>query len=600
MISDFFTNFAAFLIDKAQNFKDRAIKINFLNQMCMNKNLFSGLAALLLCSAFTSCSHDVEFDSQAVEDNIKSTYEQAFMARFGTPASDQDWGFGSSASARTRADMSAPAPTYVGPTFNNVMTTAATNTGNAFRNNQVTYGQIEFLKDYQSWDNSGWSDVFYQINAKPVASTYSDDKLAELRTAIEAKIPEGHNNLATATEAGYSLTTKGGPVTLTPIYHDSSSGDLISYYYYPAGAKPSIAQIKSMKKYTVGYISDPNICRNNTKDFHHVTYSLVYYDEATGKASYEFPANYVINFIISNVDLKNSHDIAIFDKVERGQVKTKNIHNYPEYYGDGELNATIHSSGMSQWNLPACNGAITDNNTPHAAVFSIGENNYVGFEDWKDFDYNDVIFEVKGTGGGIIIPPVDEWEELRVIAEDLTVSQSTDFDFNDVVFDVRRYTQTTENHTKNDVELILRAAGGTLPLYVSGQEVHELFGVPVNVMVNTNAQSKGLSGADKQPVTIKLTSSDYTGSTIGEIANSIDVYVIKNGLPCHLFAPVGEIASKIGVKCDFIWCDERQDIDNKYSLVGVPSLFKNWVQGIYPADDWYQFAYDMILQYPVK
>ena len=568
----------------------------------MRKNLFTGVAALVFCGVFTSCSHDVEFDGQAVENSIRNTYDQAFKARFGNPAPNQTWGFGSSANALTRAGETAPAPTYVGPTFNAQMAEAATKTGDAFRNNQVNYNQIEFLKNYQAWDQSGWTDEFYQIQAKPVASTYSADYLAQVRDIILTEIPEGTNNLSKATQAGYSLTTKGGPVTLTPIYHNSSSGDMISYYYYPKNAKPSVAEIKRMKKYTIGYMSDPDVCKNEGQHetFHHCTFSLVYVNEA-GEASYNFPADYEINFIISNVDLAHNYDLEIFDKIGNG-VETKYIHNYPEFYGDGELNVDIHSCGIDQWNLPDYSGNITEKNTPHAAVFSIGEKNYVGFEDWKDYDYNDVIFEVKGTGGGIIIPPVETWEELRVIAEDLSVGQSTDFDFNDIVFDVRRYTNTTAAHSVNDVEIILRAAGGTLPLYVAGHEVHEAFGVDVSTMVNTNAQNKGLKGADRAPVTIPLTASEYSGSSIGEIANSIVVYVVKEGQNCTLTAPVGEIASKIGVKCDYDWCDERQDIDDKYKLIDNTSisLFKNWVQGIYPADTWYQYAYESILQYPAQ
>ena len=78
--------------------------------------------------------------------------------------------------------------------------------------------------------------------------------------------------------------------------------------------------------------------------------------------------------------------------------------------------------------------------------------------------------------------------------------------------------------------------------------------------------------------------------TIGEIANEIPVYVVKNGVDCYLTAPVGGIASKIGVKCNYVWCDEREDLDHRYSLADGTSLFRNWVQGIAPADGWYNYA----------
>ena len=580
----------------------------------MKNYLLTGVSALLFCGFSVSCSHDLDIDTQAIEKSIKDTYEQVFKARFGTPSADQDWGFGSAASARTRAAAPAGPGAPGGPgnpnalklkkdgkTFNAKLAEAATKTGDAFRNNQVSYANIEFLKDFQSWDQSGWDDEFIKLEGHVTFSNYSDDYLAQARNAILTQIPEGQNNLSKAVQAGYSLTTKGGPVTLTPIYHNSSSADKISYYYYPKNSKPSVADIKKMNKYTVGFMADPEKCKNENEHeiFYRNTFNLVYVD-GNGNASYNFPADYEICFIITNYDKAHWSELDIFEKLEpNGKVKTKKIPNTPEFYGDGALNETIHNSGLVQWNL--ANTGIDNAATPHAAVFAIGEKNYVGFEDWKDYDYNDVIFEVAGTDGGTPVPPVEEWEELRVIAEDLSVSQSTDFDFNDVVFDVRRYTKTTENHQKNDVELILRAAGGTLPLYVAGYEIHETFGVDLDVMVNTKAQSKGLKGEDKEPVTIKLTANQYSGSTIGEIANSIDVYVIKNNVPCHLTAPKGEIASKIGVKCDYDWCDERQDIDDKYKLIDGTPLFKDYVQGIEPYNDnWYRYAYNSIYGFPAE
>ena len=74
----------------------------------MKKYLMTGIAALALCVGFTSCSHDLESLSQEEIDLLKAQqvtekYNQAFIATFGEPAKDQNWGFGPSAGARTRA-----------------------------------------------------------------------------------------------------------------------------------------------------------------------------------------------------------------------------------------------------------------------------------------------------------------------------------------------------------------------------------------------------------------------------------------------------------------------------------------------------------------
>ncbi len=569
----------------------------------MKKCLMTAMAALVFSGTFTSCSHDIDFEGeqnklkeiqQGIERlKIQETYEQAFKARFGTPAKNQDWGFGSS-QVTTRAgiaDVDAPSISEVGPTFNSTLANMCANLWTATNNGSLSGVNIDEFEKFRPWDNnSGWTDKFYQINATAKYSTLSYDYLNQLNTIIMSKIPEGTNNLAKANETGYTVTTNGGPVTLTPIHHISSSGDLISYYYYPKGSKPTVDEIKALPKYTIGYIADPTVCGDNTNYFDHVTYNLVYVD-ANGNVSYNFPPNYEIAFIISNVDYVNGPGpVQIFDHATQGGYTKKDLANHPEFYGDGAMNKAIHTADIG-WHL-------NDAETPHVAVFSINDKNYIGFEDWIDLDYNDVIIEVTGTGGGTPIPgdDIDQWEEIRVIAEDLSVGQSTDFDFNDVVFDVRRYTKNTSKHTEGYVEIILRAAGGTLPLYVDGHEVHQAFGVDVATMVNTGAQASGLNGKDDaEPVAFKV--ENPQGTTIGEIAKNIRVYVIKNEIECDLTAPEGEIASKIGVKCDYVWCAEREDIDHKYSLTEGPKLFSEWVQGIFPKDDWYNYAKGSIEEY---
>ena len=193
-------------------------------------------------------------------------------------------------------------------------------------------------------------------------------------------------------------------------------------------------------------------------------------------------------------------------------------------------------------------------------------------------------------GGGSQPNTRTDVQKIRVIAEDLTVDQKTDFDFNDVVFDVIWTRNFTDDAlTSEKVEVTLQAADGTLPLYVDGKEVHDQFGVARSVMVNTKAKAKGYNGKDDAtPVTWTVT--NYSGSTIGEIANSISVYVTKtiNGVEtdCPLTAPVGEVASKVAVGTDYDWCDERQDIDEKYSLSDGTSLFKDYVKGL-RGEKWY-------------
>lgn len=146
--------------------------------------------------------------------------------------------------------------------------------------------------------------------------------------------------------------------------------------------------------------------------------------------------------------------------------------------------------------------------------------------------------------------------DIRVIAEDLTVDERGDFDFNDVVFDI------ILKEPAGKTIIILRAAGGTLPLRVAGHEVHAEFGVATNVMVNTG------SGVEKAPVTFIVD---------GELnADGVIVEVQKDGQWIELKADRGRVPCKIAVDCDYDWCSERQDIEKKYPMfkeyVGNPNL----------------------------
>lgn len=147
---------------------------------------------------------------------------------------------------------------------------------------------------------------------------------------------------------------------------------------------------------------------------------------------------------------------------------------------------------------------------------------------------------------------------IRVIAEDLTVTDNSDFDFNDVVFDVKY---------GNPTKIILQAAGGTLPLRVGGVEVHEKFGVATNQMVNTGA------GVTKDPVVYEVNVACWHA---GDVNNNILVEVQKDGEWIEIKAIKGKAAAKIAVPTTFEWCSEREDIAKKYPKFNDYVTSKDW------------------------
>ena len=164
---------------------------------------------------------------------------------------------------------------------------------------------------------------------------------------------------------------------------------------------------------------------------------------------------------------------------------------------------------------------------------------------------------------------------IRIIAEDLSASGDTDFDFNDIVLDVE--------FSATNAVLTLQAAGGTLPLRIDGKdewEVHKLFGVDVDYMVNTNAKKLNRKGnlRDIEPITFSL------GRAIKNAAeaNGIKLEVYKNNVWQTLTAEKGEPACKLAVGLDFNWLDERTSIKDEYEK------FVDWANGKEFVSKWWR------------
>ena len=60
----------------------------------MRKQLMTGVAAAAICLGFASCSR-YDFTPINEGEQAYANYENAFIEKFGEPAPDQTWGFGS-------------------------------------------------------------------------------------------------------------------------------------------------------------------------------------------------------------------------------------------------------------------------------------------------------------------------------------------------------------------------------------------------------------------------------------------------------------------------------------------------------------------------
>ena len=198
--------------------------------------------------------------------------------------------------------------------------------------------------------------------------------------------------------------------------------------------------------------------------------------------------------------------------------------------------------------------------------FSIKTNVYAEGEDFNSGIPNITIPKTKCNPGFKGGNPL-----YRVIAEDLSASESGDFDFNDVVFDVVK----AEN---NKTTLKLICAGGVLPLRVMGVEVHGLFGETTPnakgeyKMYNTGA------GPNVEEVTFDI---DGTFTTPEQIKN-IKIEVLKGSEWMELKATKGEAACKILVDDLFKPVRERKNIADENKK------FTNYVQGTFADEFWWK------------
>lgn len=187
-----------------------------------------------------------------------------------------------------------------------------------------------------------------------------------------------------------------------------------------------------------------------------------------------------------------------------------------------------------------------------------GEGNNPNQQIQRDYIYNDWIVKIvpgKGT-----TPSVDR---VRIMCEDLG-SNTSDFDYNDIVFDIR----FIKNGGKLYADIIIRAAGGTLPLTIGGLEVHSLFGVSTGTMVNTYHGKHN----EKEPISLTI-ELNGTYTSAWEAINSLPIIVKNpNGEVIQLTVNPGSPAEMIAVPVTTEWSDERVPIQNSYPA------FVDWIR----------------------
>ena len=566
----------------------------------MKKYLMTGVAAIAICAAFTSCSKsgDELYDPGKIDqqnaEKITQTYNEAFIKVFGKPSANQDWGFGKSASTRANSGETVP--------------------------------QTEA---YHNMNHNEWADPDKEFGGYTVP-----DPLTEQQKAVVAAYFQSVPNLTYSdpqwrhffvqqvykggkVDAGKVRNTTEGITAANGTKYDSGNMNLLSVGRnnihindFNAGSCSTSDVLDNGQH--VGGSSHPDqitlmVNIDDTSCFgYHETGSSTQHNNKAALVSWQTIRDWANANGLNGDCLADNwnrsflgFDLAIKEGAQAQSDIAARYNDGPESYSYAMVNGEIVSINGNDnivYNSENIYYLDTNTNMYVAADKMTLQDNEIQAEYRVDGDYkgkyinvdkfvallNDGWLPVKdknfrewvkvGKSDGYFsdwIVTLTKAERknpphnytICVIGEDLTVGGSdeedlgADFDFNDVVFDVAL--------ESNETWVRLKAAGGTLPLTIDGIEIHGKFGVATNVMVNTGA------GPNKEYVEFKL-NNVYTD------AKNIPVFVTKGGRSVELTAVQGEPASKIGVKPSYVWCKERVGVVDQYPM------FTQWVQALYP------------------
>jgi len=501
----------------------------------MKKYLMIGFVAAV---AFSSCSKN-DFVTYSPEDVVKAEYDAKFIAEFGKPAANQDWGFGSSTRAFTRT-WNVEGNLWHDPAYYNLeydvpVTTEEMNMVFNYVNNKNNVETVEQITLSKYWVAQIWNgedDENAEGVKAPTSISYPDQNGAKTTIIGGAQMDKleilekagtwthcnnfngaDNNDWKEGGEGGRTLMVESG--TLSFRYTNSQSSYLSEKYIIVPGEKIN-ASLKG--RYYVCFDFE----RGYTAE------------EAAEEESY------------GTCSIWNSQ--ATEQNPDAGYWQDNVNWTLTGFYNDA-------TSAELKTLLEAQKGTKVKNITFKG--YKKGDKHCDGDDNYTDWIVRITPAKVKGFS-----------YEGRIMAEDLSVNSSSDWDFNDAVFDYKL-------NSDGSVSIKLWAAGGTLPLTIGGtrstdkqtitggREVHEAFGLTnTSTMINTGA------GATINPVTFDLTGS-Y--SQVGDI--HLWVYKTVNGVKewVEIEAVVGEPAGKFVTNTDVNWVDEYANIKGAYPE------FQTWV-----------------------
>lgn len=426
------------------------------------------------------------------------------------------------------------------------------------------------------WVNSYWCDKLYDMSATIEAlPDFTTEERAEVDGVIERFTPEEVDNRNAIKQSEFYINTanyftatqEAKPIKVTFVHSGASVIDSEKlYYYYFDPARVEGMTDEERAEFMEGL---PKYCLINCKDTRYAEpkasnwkftkqafkYTLAYFGDdqypANGtEGTYEFPAGYKIGFMLS---MRNGNWTV-------------------ELYADSLLNNEINY--FDTWGV-----ANMGQNMSRAAIFGANGKNYVGFEDLKDNDFNDVVFQVEG---GVEIIDESKLLDKGVYTYAFEDTEVGDYDMNDVVIKAQRQDAT---HVKFSLEatgawdeLYIKTSGGLNLGKLQDTEVHELFGVGVRQFVNTEKNATHVAPIQETVVV-------PSNFSFGVLGRKLYIYNKTKNIEVKL-AEKGEDPHGILIPYDWKYPLEKMCITNAYLK------FNNWGANRIDDTDWYKYPED--------
>lgn len=283
------------------------------------------------------------------------------------------------------------------------------------------------------------------------------------------------------------------------------------------------------------------------------------------------------DFFPKEIKLNNNVQDYLFSTDNEGEIYTKKLDEMANVRDGGVSYATSSDPIPDELFAKAPSFETMALHVPDANKIKIAGSVENFEKNYKIFWY---VAKWQGNGDkkihvdGVVVPKdqitinVPEYKK-RIIVEDLKGNinadakvSSSDFDFNDVVFDAVVWSIYNKEKQENETHLkvIVRAAGGKLPIYVEGKEVHEGIGY----MFNTSNPDYNYGKVLIQDDIINKTPATGPDESFSFDFSTIPVEVEIDGKKVVAGANIGEAPEKIAVGLDYKWCKEKVNIKDVY------------------------------------